>query len=167
MLVTFLFNLLPAGTAATRATRHFDLLCNPVNLRVVLLKPGVSQDQILLSEACYCELDPFRMILVAEDDIHYFPDGSCLVQSPVNIVHWDRSAKGPCGDPIPIHKASIYEKASGSTVEESHEGYELLSVRGDYLYLEVERVLRRGGGDHVPARKSLFPSLQAGRVDRV
>ena len=81
------------------------------------------------------------MIPVAEDDIHYFLDGSCLVQSPVNIVHWDGTAKGPCGDPIPIHKASIYEKAGGSTVEESHEGDQLLGIRGDYLDLEVERVL--------------------------
>jgi hypothetical protein len=77
------------------------------------------------------------MILVAEDNIHYFPDGSCLVQSPVNIVHRDGTTKGPCGDPIPIHKASIYKKAGGSAVKESHEGYELLSVCGDYLYLEV------------------------------
>jgi hypothetical protein len=77
------------------------------------------------------------VIPVAEDNIHYFTDGSCLVQSPVNIVYQDGTTQGPHGEPIPIHTASIYEKASGPTVKESHEGYELLSVRGDYLYLEV------------------------------
>src|SRR6267154_3114515 len=107
------------------------------------------------------------MIPVAENNIHYFLDGSCLVQSPINIVYRDGTTKGPCGDPIPVHEASIYKEAGGSTIKESHEGYELLSVRGDYLYLEVWRVLRWGGGDHVPSRKSPFPSLQAGRVDRV
>jgi hypothetical protein len=74
-----------------------------------------------------------------EDDIHYFTNGSCLVQSPVNIVHWDGTTKGSRGDLILIHKASIYKEASGSTIKENYEGYELLSVRGDYLklYLEV------------------------------
>jgi hypothetical protein len=77
------------------------------------------------------------VILIAEDNIHYFTDESCLVQSPINIVYRDRTTKGPCDDPIPIHKASIYKKAGGSAVKESHERYELLSVRGDYFYLEV------------------------------
>jgi hypothetical protein len=77
------------------------------------------------------------VIPVAEDDIHYFTDGSCLVSSPVNIVHRDGTTKGSRGDPIPIYKASVYEKASGSTIKESPEGYKLLSIHGDYLYLEV------------------------------
>jgi hypothetical protein len=45
--------------------------------------------------------------------------------------------EGPCCDPIPIHKTFVHKKAGGSTVKESHKGYQLLGVRGDYLDLEV------------------------------
>jgi hypothetical protein len=45
--------------------------------------------------------------------------------------------EGPCCDFIPIHKTFVHKKAGGSTVEESHEGDQLLGVHGDYLDLEV------------------------------
>jgi hypothetical protein len=45
--------------------------------------------------------------------------------------------EGPCCDFILIHKTFVHKKASSSTVEESHEGDQLLGVRGDYLNLEV------------------------------
>jgi hypothetical protein len=91
----------------------------------------------LLSETHYCELDLFRVVLVAEDDIHYFTDRSCLVLSPVNVVYRNGTTGSPCCDPILIHKTLVHEKASGFTVKESHEGYQLLGVHGDNLDLEV------------------------------
>jgi hypothetical protein len=45
--------------------------------------------------------------------------------------------EGPCRDFILIHKTFVHKKADGSTVEESHEGDQLLGVHGDYLNLEV------------------------------
>jgi len=77
------------------------------------------------------------VVLVAENDIHNFTDRSSLVPSAINVVHRNGTTEGPGRDPIPIHKTFVHKKAGGSTVEESHEGYELLGVRGDYLNLEV------------------------------
>jgi hypothetical protein len=77
------------------------------------------------------------VVLVAENDIHDFMDGSCLIPSAINVVHRNGTTEGPCCDSIPIHKTFVHKKAGGSTVEESHEGYQLLGVRGDYLNLEV------------------------------
>jgi len=67
--------------------------------------------------------------------------GNCQVLQPVNngynplndVVHRNGTTEGPGRDPIPIHKTFVHKKAGGSTVKESHEGYELLGVRGDYL----------------------------------
>jgi hypothetical protein len=77
------------------------------------------------------------VVLVAENNIHYFTDRSCLISSPVDVVHRNGTHEGPRYDSIPIHKTLVHEKANGSTVKESHEGDQLLSVYGDYLNLEV------------------------------
>jgi hypothetical protein len=77
------------------------------------------------------------VVLVAENDIHDFADRSCLIPSSIDIVHRNGTREGPCGDFIPIHKTFVHEKAGGSTVKESHEGDQLLGIRGDYLDLEV------------------------------
>jgi hypothetical protein len=77
------------------------------------------------------------VVLVVENDIHCFTDRSCCILSPINIIHKNGTHEGPCCDFILIHKTFVYEKASGSTVEESHEGDQLLGVHGDYFDLEV------------------------------
>jgi hypothetical protein len=107
----------------------------------------------------------FRVVLVTEYDVHYFLDGSRFIWSAVNIVDWNGTTKSSGCELVPMHIIPINEKSGGSTVNESIDGLCLLSVRGDDLHLNVERIGRGGGGNYVPSWKSPLPSLQAGRVD--
>ncbi|KAJ8689054.1 hypothetical protein PTI98_013117 [Pleurotus ostreatus] len=71
--------LLPTGVTSRRTTAHGHLLCLPVNLGVVLPKPGVSEDDVLPSDVSDCEKHPFRVILEPEYKVHDFGDRSVLI----------------------------------------------------------------------------------------
>jgi hypothetical protein len=59
------------------------------------------------------------------------------VRVPPKVPVQNTTREGPCRDFILIHKTFVHENAGDSTVEESHEGDQLLGVCGDYLNLEV------------------------------
>ena len=59
--------ILTAGATTRRASRHFDFSFDPVDFRIVILKPRVSEQQFLFSEASDGKHSPFRMVLVMEN----------------------------------------------------------------------------------------------------
>jgi hypothetical protein len=100
-------------------------------------KPRVSENHVLFSEAGYCKVSTFGVVLVTEYDVHYFSDGSCFVRTAIYIVDWDATTKSPGCELVPMHIILINEKSGGSTINESLDGLRLLSVRGDDLHLNV------------------------------
>jgi len=66
---------------------HLDFSGLPIDLRVVVLEPGIAEDHALLSETGDGEECPFRVGLVVEDYIYYFRDLTCLVGEAIHIVH--------------------------------------------------------------------------------
>jgi len=59
----------------------------PIDLRVVVLEPGITEDHVLLSEAGDSEERPFGVGFVAEDYVYNFGDLACLVGGAVHVVH--------------------------------------------------------------------------------
>jgi len=59
----------------------------PIDLRVVVLEPGITEDHVLLSEAGDSEEHSFGVGFVAKDYVYNFGDLACLVGGTVHVVH--------------------------------------------------------------------------------
>ena len=98
------------------------------------------------------------MVPVAQDNVHYLSDGPCFVWSAVHIENRDRFGEGPGCQSALVDITPVYEESSGSGINESLNGHDLLGVRGDNLDLDVQGVGRGSGGDHVLPWKPSFPA---------
>src|SRR5882672_9407973 len=87
--MALLLDLCPTSAAAARTPRHFNLTHTPIDLRVVLSKPGVSQYHVLVAKTGYSEVGMFGMVSVSENHVYHLADGSRFVGRTINIVHWD------------------------------------------------------------------------------
>ena len=86
---------------------HFSGL--PIDFRVVVLEPGVTEDHVLLSEAGDSEERSFGVGFVAEDYVYNFGDLACLVGGTVHVVH-RYGAREVFG---PLCSTSILEEGEG------------------------------------------------------
>jgi len=64
---------------------HFSGL--PIDLWVVVLEPGITEDHVLPSEAGNSEERPFGVGFLMENHVYHFRDLTCLVRGAVHIVH--------------------------------------------------------------------------------
>jgi len=64
---------------------HFSGL--PIDLWVVVLEPGITEDHTLSSEAGDSEEHPFGVGFVTENHVYHFRDLTCLVGRAIHIVH--------------------------------------------------------------------------------
>jgi len=63
---------------------HFSSL--PIDLRIMVLEPGVAKDHALLPEVRDGKEHPFGVGLITEDYIHYFGDLSCFIRGAVRAT---------------------------------------------------------------------------------
>jgi len=77
-----------ASFALRGALVHLYFFSLPIDLQVVVLEPGISEDHALLSKAGDSKEYPLRVGFVIEDYIHHFRDLTCLIGGAVHIVHW-------------------------------------------------------------------------------
>ena len=68
---------------------ELHLLGLPVDLWVVLPKPGVPKDDVPLAKAHDCKEHPFGMSLVLQDEVDYLRHLACPVGCPVDVQHQD------------------------------------------------------------------------------
>ena len=59
----------------------------PIDLRVVVLEPGITKNYVFPSKAGDSEEHPFGVGFVTEDYIYYFGDLTCLVGGAIHVVH--------------------------------------------------------------------------------
>src|SRR3981189_628938 len=108
-----------AGGRTLRWTSgHPNLLRLPVNLGVVLAKPGKTEDHGLLAQRGDCELSLLCMAFVAQYDICDFGDGSCFVRGSVDVVDGDGRGEATGGDVVRTDVLSVDEKPGGTAVDE-------------------------------------------------
>ena len=111
---------------------HFSSL--PINLQVVVLEPGITEDHVLPSEAGDSEECPFRVGFVMENHIYHFRDLTCLVGGAVHIVHQYGARDAPGVNAFRLNKVSIYEVACSSRVQKRLDRMHLAGICGADFY---------------------------------
>ena len=64
---------------------HFSGL--PIDLRIMVLEPGVAEDHVLLPEVGDSEEHLFRVGLIMENYVYYFRDLPCFVRGAIHVEH--------------------------------------------------------------------------------
>src|SRR3981189_1278428 len=137
--------------AASRALRwtsgHPNLFRLPVNLGVVLAKPGKTEDHALLAQRGDCKLGSLCMAFVAQYDICDFSDGSCFVRGSIDVVDRDGRGEATGGDVVQTDILSVDEKPGGTAVDEPTGVAPHRGVRRLNFNVDVERVVTWGRCD--------------------
>jgi len=105
-----------------------------IDLWVVVLEPGITEDRVLPSKAGDSEEHPFRVGFVMENHVYHFRDLTCLVGGAIYIVHWYgvRNALGV--NAFRLNEVSIYEVACSSRVQKRLDRMHLAGVCGADFY---------------------------------
>jgi len=111
----------------------------PIDLRVVVLEPGITEDHVLLSKAGDSEERPFRVGFVMENYVYNFGDLTCLVRGAIYVVHQYGARDAPGVNTFHTDEVSIYEVAHSSGVEKHLDGMHLAGVCGADFYQEDDR----------------------------
>jgi len=123
-----------ASFASRRTLVHLHFSGLPIDLRIVVLKPGITEDHVLPSEAGDSEEHPFGVGFVTENHIYHFRDLTCLVGGAVHIVHRYGARDAPGVNAFHSDKVLIYEVACSSGVQKHLDGMYLAGVCGADFY---------------------------------
>ena len=88
---------------------EFHLLGLPVNLWVVLPKPGVYQDDVPFAKTHDHKECPFGMSLVLQDEVNHFCHLAHFVRCSVDIQYGDRARKPSGVDSVSDHEFMVNE----------------------------------------------------------
>jgi len=122
-----------------RASVHLYFSGLPIDLRIVVLEPGITEDHALLSEVGDSEECPFGVGFVAEDYVYNFGDLACLVGGTVHIIHRYGAREAPSVNTFRSDEVSIYEVARSSGVQKHFDRVHLAGVCGADFYWEDDR----------------------------
>ena len=106
----------------------------PIDLRVVVLEPGVTEDHVLPSEAGDSEECPFGVGFVMENHVYHFRDLTCLVGGAVHIVHQYGAGDAPGVNAFCSDEVLIYEVTRSSGVQKRLDRMHLAGVCGADFY---------------------------------
>src|SRR6266478_1154159 len=159
--VALLLDLRPTSAAAARTPRHFNLTRTPIDLRVVLTEPGVSQYHVLVAKTGYSEMGTFGMVLVSENRVYHLADGSRFIGRTIDIVHWDGACKGSGSELVLPNVVPVNEKSISSAVKKCLHRLGLLSVGCLNFDLDVQGVCGWGGCHSILPWKPSFPPSRA------
>jgi len=122
-----------------RASVHLYFSGLPIDLRIVVLELGITEDHVLLSEAGDSEERPFGVGFVAKDYVYNFGDLACLVGGTVHVVHRYGARDTPSVNTFCPDEVLIYEVACSSGVQKRFNGVHLAGVSGVDFYWEDDR----------------------------
>src|SRR6267154_1580454 len=164
--MALLLDLHSTGAAATQTPGHLNLTRTPIDLRVVLTKPGVSQYHVLVAKAGYSKVSTFGVVSVPENHDYHLEDGHCFIGHTVNIVHWDGAHKGSGSELVLPNVVPVDEESVSSAVKKCLHGLGLLGVSCHNFDLDVQGVCRGDGSDYVLRWEPSFPTFQTDWVGR-
>jgi len=135
---------------------HFSGL--PIDLRIVVLEPSVTEDHALLPEVGDGEEHPFRVSFIMEDHVYHLRDLSGFIRGTVHVEHWYGARDVSGANTLHTDKIFIYKIARGSGVQKHFDGVYFASIRGSDFYRENDR--RSAGVEGIGRElsgESLFP----------
>jgi len=122
-----------------RASVHLYFSGLPIDLWVVVLEPGITEDHVLLPEAGDSKERSFGVGFVAEDYVYNFGDPACFVGGTVHVVHWYGARDALSVNTFRPYEVSIYEVAHSSRVQKCFNGVHLAGVCGADFYWEDDQ----------------------------
>jgi len=106
----------------------------PIDLWVVVLEPGITEDHALSSKTGDSEERPFGVGFVMENHVYHFRDLTYLVGGAIHVVHWYGARDTPGVNAFRSDEVSIYEVAHSSGVQKRLDGMHLAGVGGTDFY---------------------------------
>jgi len=128
-----------ASFTLRRASVHLYFSSLPIDLQVVVLEPGITENHVLLSEAGDSKEHPFGVGFVVEDYVYDFGDLAYLVGGTVHVVHRYGARDAPSVNTFHSDEVSIYEVVRSSGVQKRFDGVHLAGVCGADFYWEDDR----------------------------
>jgi len=128
-----------ASFTSRRTLVHLHFSSLPIDLWVVVLEPGITENHVLPSEAGDSKERPFGVSFVMENHIYHFRDLTCLVGGAIYIVHRYRARDALGVNAFRLDKVSIYEVACSSGVQECLDEMHFTSVCGADFYWQDDR----------------------------
>jgi len=125
------------ASRGTSVHLHFSGL--PIDLRVVVLEPGITEDHALSSKAGDSEERPFGVGFVTENHVYHFRDLTCFVGGAIHVVHRYGTRDAPGVNAFRSDKVLIYEVAHSSGVQKRLDRMHLAGVGGTDFYQEDDR----------------------------
>jgi len=132
-----LYHTASFASRGTSVHLHFSGL--PIDLQVVVLEPGITEDHALSSEAGDSEERPFGVGFIIENHVYHFRDLTCLVGGAIHVVHRYGARDAPGVNAFRSDEVSIYEVARSSGVQKRLDGMHLAGVGGTDFYREDDR----------------------------
>jgi len=128
-----------ASFTSRRASVHLYFSGLPIDLRVVVLEPGITEDHVLLSKARDSKECPFRVGFVVEDYVYNFGDLACLIGGAIHVVHRYGARDALSVNTFHLDEVLIYEVVCSSRVQKRFDGMHLAGVCGADFYWEDDR----------------------------
>jgi len=128
-----------ASFTSRRASVHLYFSGLLIDLWVVVLEPGITEDHVLLSEAGDSKERPFGVGFVVEDYVYNFGDLACLVGGAIHVVHRYGARDAPGVNTFCTDEVSIYEVAHSSGVQKCLNRVHLAGVCGADFYWKDDR----------------------------
>ena len=122
-----------------RASVHLYFSSLPIDLQVVVLEPGITEDHVLLPETGDSEERSFGVGFVVEDYVYNFGDPACFVGGTVHIVHRYGVRDTPSVNTFRPYEVLIYEVARSSGVQKCFDEVHLTGVCGANFYWEDDQ----------------------------
>jgi len=123
-----------ASFPSRRTSVHLYFSGLPIDLWVVVLEPGITEDHVLPSETGDSEEHPFGVGFVMENHVYYFRDLTCLVGGAVHIGHRYGARDALGVNAFRSDKVLIYEVARSSRVQKCLDRMYLAGVCGANFY---------------------------------
>jgi len=124
-------------SGGTSVHLHFSGL--PVDLQIMVLEPGVTEDHALLPEVGDGEEHSFGVGFIMEDHVYHFGDLSSFIRGTVHVEHRYGARDVPGANTLRTDEIFIYEIACGSGVQKCFDEMYFASVSGTDLYREDNR----------------------------
>jgi len=128
-----------ASFASRGTSVHLYFSGLSIDLRVVVLEPGVTKDHVLPSEARDSKERPFGVDFVTENHVYHFRNLTCLIGGAVHIVHRYGARDAPDVNAFHLDEVSIYKVAHSSGVQKRLDGMHLAGVCGTDFYWQDDR----------------------------
>jgi len=128
-----------ASFTSKRTLVHLHFSGLPIDLWVVVLEPGITEDYVLPSKAGDSKERPFRVGFVMENHVYHFRDLTCLIGGATHIVHQYGARDAPGVNAFRLDEVSIYEVARSSGVQKRLDGMHLAGVCGADFYWQDDR----------------------------